>query len=177
MCLITYRHVVYIVPLVPAAGEKKIYIRALEKRIAELELYLNSIGHNPRGGVDHLGHLRQPTSSAHIAGEPTSQSRQVTRSQVQQDKEECSNDILLAVRDLSLSASGHYIGASSNITMGRVLGSFVHSQRSSISSPYEEFSSQSDDDPAPKSIYSTNEGDMIGVPFLSPQVATRLLHG
>ena len=53
----------YIVPLVPAAGEKKIYIKALEHRIAELEAYLASIGH-PRVGTDHLTRLGQSTSSS-----------------------------------------------------------------------------------------------------------------
>ncbi|KAI1376409.1 fungal-specific transcription factor domain-containing protein [Hypoxylon crocopeplum] len=169
---------VYIVPLVPAAGEKKIYIKALENRIADLEAYLASIGHGHKVGTDHLGRFGQSLSSQHAAIIPASQPNQTAvPEQTQQDDEDNSNDILLAVRDLSLSASGHYIGASSNITIGRVLSSVVHSQRSSIPATHDEQSPQGDDDPAPKSIYSTNEGDMISVPFLSPQVAARLLHG
>lgn len=170
------RYSVYIVPLVPAAGEKKIYIKALEQRVAELEAYLASIGHS-KVGTDHLGRLIQQTSSSqHAAGVSASQSNQVSGPEQTQHHEDDADDVLLAVRDLSLSASGHYIGASSNITIGRVLSSVLHSQRGSIPAIHDE-SSQGEDDPAPKSIYSTSTGDMIGVPFLSPQVAGRLLHG
>ncbi|KAI1642258.1 fungal-specific transcription factor domain-containing protein [Daldinia loculata] len=171
---------VYIVPLVPAAGEKKIYIRALENRIAELEAYLTSIGHRDVEN-GHLGRLGLSTSSSQNATvTPVNQHNQAPApvlEQVPRDDEDDSNDILLAVRDLSLSASGHYIGASSNITIGRVLSSFVHSQKSSISASHEGSIIQIEDNPAPKSIYSTTAGDIIGVPFLSPQVAARLLHG
>ncbi|KAI2618408.1 fungal-specific transcription factor domain-containing protein [Hypoxylon sp. NC1633] len=166
---------VYIVPLVPAAGEKKNYIKALENRVAELEAYLTSIGHGHRVGAGVLG---QSASSQSIAAASTSQPSQAQlREHPQRDGEEDTNDVLLAVRDLSLSASGHYIGASSNITIGRVLSSVVHSQRSSLPATREEQSAPGGENPAPKSIYSTNVGDLIGVPFLSPQVAGRLLHG
>ncbi|KAI2619534.1 fungal-specific transcription factor domain-containing protein [Hypomontagnella submonticulosa] len=168
---------VYIVPLVPAAGEKKIYIKALEHRIAELEAYLASIGHT-RVGTDHLTRLGQSTSQNVAAALPVGppQQQAPVPEQTQRDEDD-TNDILLAVRDLSLSASGHYIGASSNITIGRVLSSFVHSQKSAVPAGHEDQAAQGEDDPAPKSIYSTTTGDMIGVPFLSPQVAGRLLQG
>ncbi|KAI1390332.1 fungal-specific transcription factor domain-containing protein [Hypoxylon trugodes] len=169
---------VYIVPLVPAAGEKKLYIKALEHRIAELEAYLSSTGHS-RVGNDHLGRLGQSAPSSHNAPIVSiSQPGQTSvPEQSQRNDEDDSNDILLAVRDLSLSASGHYVGASSNITIGRVLNSFMHSQKSSTLGTHEEQISHDEENPAPKSIYSTSAGDMIGVPFLSPQVAERLLHG
>ncbi|XXG93819.1 hypothetical protein Hte_000068 [Hypoxylon texense] len=168
---------VYVVPLVSAAGEKKVYIRALEQRIVELEAYLASIGHLGVGS-DHLARLGQPMSSSqHTASLPPDQAPTLASEQTQLDDEDDANDILLAVRDLSLSASGHYIGATSNITIGRVLSSVVHSQRTSIPAAHEEQASQGEDDPAPKSIYSTNSGNMIGVPFLSTPVAERLLHG
>ncbi|KAI1758781.1 fungal-specific transcription factor domain-containing protein [Hypoxylon sp. FL1150] len=171
---------VYIVPVVPAAGEKKIYIKALEQRVAELEAYIASIGH-PRVGSDHLPSLGQSTTSSQhtnalTAGQPN-QAPTLTPERSQQNVDDDANEILLAVRDLSISASGHYIGASSNITIGRVLSSVVRSQGTSIPAAPEEQHGQGEDDPAPKSIYSTNAGDMIGVPFLSPEVAGRLLHG
>lgn len=168
---------VYVVPLVPAAAEKKMYIKSLEQRIVELEAYLASIGH-PRVDSDQLARLGQSMSSSqHTTLLPPYQASVPASEQAQLDDEDDENDILLAVRDLSLSASGHYIGASSNITIGRVLSSVVHSQRTSIPAAHEEQAGQGEDDPAPKSIYSTNTGDMIGVPFLSPPVAERLLHG
>jgi hypothetical protein len=86
------------------------------------------------------------------------------------------NDILTAVRDMSLSASGHYVGASSNITMGRVLSSVVHSQRNYVNISNDD-AAQGGDDPAPKSVYSSRLTDVVGAPFLSPSVAHRLLEG
>ncbi|KAI1496216.1 fungal-specific transcription factor domain-containing protein [Biscogniauxia marginata] len=163
----------YIVPLVPAAGEKKLYIKALEQRVGELEAYLASIGHIGVG-TDHLGRLAQAsTSSQQQAVVPSNQSSQ----SVQHVADDDGNDLLVAVRDLSLSASGHYVGASSNITIGRVLSSVVHSQRASNPFGRDDPSGQDEDDPAPKSVYSTSLSDMMGVPYISPSVATRLLQG
>ncbi|CAJ2501292.1 Uu.00g041450.m01.CDS01 [Anthostomella pinea] len=167
---------VYIVPLVPAAGEKKIYIRALEQRVAELESYLASLGHMGTG-TDHLGRPAQASSSHQHAIASGNQSGQPISQGQQTSDDDDDNDILVAVRDLSLSASGHYVGASSNITIGRVLSSVVHSQRAANPFVYDEQVAQGDDDPAPKSVYSTSQGDVMGVPFLSPSVATRLLQG
>ncbi|KAI0007454.1 fungal-specific transcription factor domain-containing protein [Xylariaceae sp. FL0662B] len=172
---------IYIVPLVPAAGEKKLYIKALEQRVAELETYLTSIGHFGVG-VDNFGRSGQSSSSSQqIPLMPSSQAIQPPVPTLQQTQlgsdDDDANDILIAVRDLSLSASGHYVGASSNINIGRVLSSVVHSQRGSIPASHEEQSVQGDDDPAPKSVYSTNSGDVIGVPFLTPAVAAKLLQG
>ncbi|KAI1335982.1 fungal-specific transcription factor domain-containing protein [Xylariaceae sp. FL0016] len=166
---------VYIVPLVPAAGEKKLYIKALEQRVAELESCLTSLGHAGPGN-DHLARLAQTSSSQPQTMLPGNASNQAVQP-MRQSSEDDGNDILLAVRDLSLSASGHYVGASSNITIGRVLSSVVHSQRSANPYGHDEQASLEGDDPAPKSVYSTNQGDVMGVPILSPSVATRLMQG
>ena len=48
-----HQSLVYIVPLIPAAGEKKLYIKALEQRVAELESHLASLGQFGVGD-DHL---------------------------------------------------------------------------------------------------------------------------
>ncbi|RYP51832.1 hypothetical protein DL768_002908 [Monosporascus sp. mg162] len=166
----------YVVPLVPAAGEKKLYIKVLEQRVAELESYLASLGH-PITGNDHLRLLSQgaqtrPSSQQDV----TSVQRSQSSLQTQQPSDDDTNDILIAVRDLSLSASGHYVGGSSNITIGRVLNSVVNSERASHPIVKDE-QLQEQSDPAPKSIYSTNVGEMIGVHLLTPSVAEKLLHG
>ena len=216
---------VYIVPLVPAAGEKKLYIKALEQRVAELESQLASLGQ--RGvGEDHL-RLRASSTMLpphegetlyHLAPLPkVTQTQHAGSPTVADDDDDERDDILVAVRDLSLSASGHYVGAASNITIGRVLSSVVHSLQpprpvsSSLPSSNSAFptsrlagggrrrqeaeshdnpnpnsqNSQNsqqpqhdDNDPTPKSLCTTTRmADMIGVPFLSPQVAQRLMHG
>ncbi len=165
-------------PLVPAAGEKKLYIKALEQRVAELEAYITSIGH-PGIGNDHFRLMNQAGATASTS--PSSSQNAISTHpgqpslQIQQPDDDA-NDILIAVRDLSLSASGHYVGGSSNITIGRVLNSVVNSERRSGSVVKDEhFQDQSD--PAPKSVYSTTSGEMIGIPILSHSVATRLLQG
>ncbi|KAI1846693.1 hypothetical protein JX265_009004 [Neoarthrinium moseri] len=164
------------VPLVPAAGEKKLYIKALEQRVAELESALASLGHLGVGN-DHLRGMLGASSSfsqqAGVSGSPSG----IGSQQLRQDSEDDGNDILNAVRDLSLSASGHYVGASSNITIGRVLSSVVHSQRNTVNPGIDDLGAQDEDDPAPKSVYSTRLTDVVGEPFLSPNVAHRLLEG
>ncbi|ORY66068.1 fungal-specific transcription factor domain-containing protein [Pseudomassariella vexata] len=166
---------VYIVPLVPAAGEKKLYIKALEQRVAELESVLASLGHLGSGN-DHLrgsiAALSSSSSQQTISTTPPS----LSSLQACQDAEDDGNDILLAVRDLSLSASGHYVGASSNITIGRVLSSMVHSQRGRRLITSDD-PTRDEDDPAPKSVYSTGMGEVLGAPFMTPSVANRLLEG
>lgn len=168
----------YIVPLVPAAGEKKLYIKALEQRVAELEAFITSTGHHPGISNDHLRLMSQGGTSASTSQQNTIPVPLAQPSlQIQQpDPDDNANDILIAVRDLSLSASGHYVGASSNITIGRVLNSVVNSERASAPTVKDEHL-QDQSDPAPKSVYSTSSGEMIGVPILSPSVATRLLQG
>ncbi|KAK7970642.1 hypothetical protein PG988_009715 [Apiospora saccharicola] len=167
---------VYIVPLIPAAGEKKLYIKALEQRVAELESALASLGHMG-AGTDHLrGTVGAAISSPHLQA-PGHHALQPPQQHMQPDSDDDENDILIAVRDLSLSASGHYIGASSNITIGRVLNSVVQSQRTSIANEHDSHIIGDEDDPAPKSVYSAQLSDFVGVPMLSPNVAHRLLEG
>lgn len=91
--------------------------------------------------------------------------------QIQEDHRNDEIDTLLgAVRDLSLSASGHYVGGTSTITLGRVLGSVVKSHRSFS----DEFRNE---DPNPRSISNVELAEIMGPSFVSPAVATRLLDG
>ncbi|RDI86727.1 hypothetical protein Vi05172_g3157 [Venturia inaequalis] len=86
-------------PIYPKAGQAKIYIKALEDRIAELETTLN------KGGD-------RTVSRDHWA------------EQADNDYESKSGDVqplLNAVRDLSLDVAGSYIGGASTITLGRAL--------------------------------------------------------
>lgn len=142
--------------------------------MAELESVLASLGHAGAGN-DHLRGMIAASSSSlsqHGLFSP-GQLPQNSR----QESDDDGNDILNAVRDLSLSASGHYVGASSNITIGRVLSSVVHSARNPVPSSIGDTTTQEQDDPAPKSVYSSGLTDMVGEPFLAPNVAHRLLEG
>ena len=78
------------------------YIKVLEQRVAELEAYLASIGHMGVG-TDHISRLAQASAaSQQQAIVPSSQSGQTTQP-AQQVSDDDGNDLLVAVRDLSLS--------------------------------------------------------------------------
>jgi hypothetical protein len=153
------------VPLVPRPGEKKLYIKALEDRVAELESLLSSSGHN-NVGEDHWGQ-KQP-QPARPAGyqPPPSLSPPAPKDDI--------DELLSAVRDLSLSASGYYIGGTATITIGRVLSSMIQTQRGRAGLHRGDPSS---DDPNPKSISSDTLAEMMGPFFVTQNVANRLLQG
>jgi hypothetical protein len=92
---------VYIIPLTPGAVEGRRYVKALEDRVAELESTLASYGAS-NVGEDHFRLAKL----------------------VSEDSDE-GNEIFVAVRDLSMAASGHFVGGTSNIAIGRVLVSMV----------------------------------------------------
>lgn len=145
----------YISPLTPNPQDKKIYIAALEDRIAQLESYLSSIG---QAGVGD-DHWKQ------------AQNIQVT---VQNEVD----PLLSAVRDLSLSASRHYVGGTSTITLGRLLGSVINSQKDVMNGPkLDKTEAKSDQDHNPRTISSETLAEMMGPMFVSPGVAQRLLEG
>lgn len=124
----------YVAHTTLAAGERKEYTRALEQRVAELESQLTYLG-QPDANRDHY----QSDSPEQSPWQPS-----CARCQTRHEE---GNDILVAVRDLSLSASGHYIGATSNISLSRVLTSV------SQGAQYARSTNESAEDPAPKSMY------------------------
>lgn len=87
-------------PIYPKAGQAKIYIKALEDRVAQLETVLN------KGGDRTV-------------------SRDHWTERVDHDREsdvgEDIQPLLNAVRDLSLDVAGSYVGGASTITLGRAL--------------------------------------------------------
>lgn len=139
------------VPLQPKPGERKLYVKALEDRVAELESYLSGAGFDV--GEDHW------------------QQHQVPKRHLQPPDE--IESLLSAVRDLSLSASGYYVGGSSTITLGRVLGSVVNTEVHRVPGPTR--SRHSPEDPNPRSIDSDTLGEVIGSMFVSAAVAQRLI--
>lgn len=92
----------YVMPTHPKPGQAKIYIKALEERVAELEHQLAKEG-------DRL------FSSDHWPDDTTAAD--------ESDQQEGSSlqPLLNAVRDLSLDVAGSYIGGASTITLGRAL--------------------------------------------------------
>jgi hypothetical protein len=144
----------YVSSLAPKPQDKKIYIAALEDRVAQLESYLSSMG-QPGVGMDHW---KQP-QERHAA------------------KPDEVDSLLSAVRDLSLSASAHYVGGTSTITLGRLLGSVVKSQKDTNKPEMRRTESVADKDPNPRTISSETLAEMMGPMFVSHGVAKRLLEG
>jgi hypothetical protein len=145
----------YMTPLTPKPHDKKIYIAALEDRIAQLESYLSSIG---QAGVGD-DHWKQAQNIQVIA-----------RDEV--------DSLLSAVRDLSLSASGYYVGGTSTITLRRLLGSVINSQKDVMNGPkLQRSEAPRDQDHNPRSISSETLAEMMGPMFVPHGVAKRLLEG
>lgn len=89
-------------PLIPKTHQGKSYITALENRVAELEI---SLIKNGQTGIDEDHWLSEQAKES-------------------SDKEEIGS-FLTAIRDMSLNTSGSFVGATSTITLGRILESLV----------------------------------------------------
>ncbi|KAK5174417.1 uncharacterized protein LTR77_001497 [Saxophila tyrrhenica] len=164
----------YLVPDVPGGGERKLYIQALEQRVADLESQL------PGAGEDHYhdGAHEATQRPAPTENVPTDSPATASGSHPECNPDE-GGEIMIAVRDLSLSASGHYVGASSHIDVGRVLSSVV--SRDGNPRPMAARgpgASAEDSDPAPKSAHPiTRSEEALDTPPLTSQVAARLMKG
>jgi hypothetical protein len=86
--------------------------------------------------------------------------------------------LLSAVRDLSLSASGHYVGGTSTITLGRLLGSVINSQKDVMdTAKMQRPDTGSDQDHVPRKICSETLAEMMRPMFVTSIGAERLLEG
>lgn len=146
------------------------YIKVLENRIAELESSLAAYGHLG-AGEDHWG---QKPSSPNQGNRAQMQQPEHSSPSEEARSDEDDDPLIRAVRDLSLSASGHYVGGTSTLTIGRMLSSVVNSQKAH---PFEFTRNNFIVDPSPKSVYTARAGEPRGYGFLSPVVADRLLQG
>ena len=86
-------------PIYPKAGQAKLYIKALEDRVAELEMILDK-GGDRTVSRDHWA------ENSDLGDESELRDAQ---------------PVLNAVRDLSLDVAGSYVGGASTITLGRAL--------------------------------------------------------
>ncbi|KAH6669955.1 fungal-specific transcription factor domain-containing protein [Halenospora varia] len=91
----------YVMPIYPKPGQAKIYIKALEDRVAELETLLT------QGGNKNVSH-------DHWNERPDD---------LDDDEQGDIQPLLNAVRDLSLDVAGSYVGGGATITLGRALES------------------------------------------------------
>lgn len=143
--------------MTPKPDQKKLYITALEDRIAELENHLSTLGHDSVGD-DHWKQKQNQFQS--------DDQTQDDRPDDQQGGE--IDPALLEISNEPLSTSLNYVGG--KITLGRMLGSVVKTQPS----PKAETDTEED---APKPIVRSELVERMGPMFVSPGVATRLLDG
>jgi hypothetical protein len=127
----------YIKPPKPISRSHDIYLKAAEARVAELESILS------REGIVDEGQARwrdmqtgqQSDASDHDEADIQRPSKRPCQANTQQVQDEVGpmievqkkkvNAVVDILRDLSLEATGGYIGASSSITMSRMVGSLV----------------------------------------------------
>jgi len=91
----------YVMPINQKPSQAKIYIKALEDRVAELETLISKQGD---ATVSH-DHWDENPEGSDSTGQSDLQ------------------PLLNAVRDLSLDVAGSYVGGASTITLGRALES------------------------------------------------------
>lgn len=124
------------------------YMKALEERVAELESYLTKEGRQDVGS-DHWQYLPRASESIErpvastckdIQPQPKETETQPDSSITSEDPEERDEEMIGVnmmvgvLRDLSLDANGGYMGATSHITIGRLVGSIVKGKNSARAS-------------------------------------------
>lgn len=107
-------------PIYPKPGQVKIYIKALEDRVAELETLLT------KGGDRTVSHDHWTEKQAEL----------------DDSDQEPIQPLMNAVRDLSLDVAGSYVGGGSTITLGRALESAL-AGKAQLSLPHMGFDRES----------------------------------
>lgn len=154
-CSKTRNECVYIAQQPQGVDHRREHITALEERVAELEASLAFYG-APDVGDDHfrIAKLMPPHENEGDDG----------------------NEMFIAIRDLSLAASGHYVGATSNIAIGRVLNSVVQSQEPA-SGRGDSSNVMGVEDPSPKSMNDARLENMVNLSCMDSHTADRLIQG
>ena len=152
-------------PLHPKPQEARHYIKALESRVAELELYLTRTGQADAG----FDHLEQVPPARTLLDEDYGEGGEVY-------------SLLTAVRDMSLNTSGSFVGGSSTITLARILesvvGSGVKDQLAFQSAAWEDIGTEPPEAISPETGRQSSFGanshttDTISI---QPQLGDRLL--
>ncbi|KUJ14911.1 uncharacterized protein LY89DRAFT_649498 [Mollisia scopiformis] len=173
----------YVLPPKPMPFGRNHYVATLEKRVAELEEFLAKkdlidqvSSFNPydlrdvrnipeSGSVSNFGSDPSATSPSRRKNSAFSFSEMESRSSDSED----GDSMVRILRDLSLETNGGYIGATSQITMGRLVGSIVKGKKYSIR-----------EDLSPSQITYTPEKDgstEFPLSDVPPYIADRLLDG
>lgn len=147
--------------LAPKPDQKKVYITALEDRIAELETFLSKRGYDSVGD----DHWKDKQHEYRHGTEPQEESPQAQEL----------DTLLGAVRDLVSSTSTHYEGGPSRTTstLGHVVfGSVIKTQKSPKSDQV-----STEEDRATRPILRSELVERNGPMLVSPDMAKQLLDG
>ncbi|KAK9417016.1 putative Transcription factor domain-containing protein [Seiridium unicorne] len=159
-------------------------VQAVEDRVAELESILRREGIGPHGEKrkqrvnEELytcspSMLEMPAEKRWKPSPTPSEQRSDASSPM--PKRMAVSTVVEILRDLSIEASGGYIGASSQITMGRMISSIVQAREYTISSSIE----RGWEHLSPKSANTASVSPSSGLDFsqVPPEIADKLLHG
>ncbi|KAI1866633.1 hypothetical protein JX265_002177 [Neoarthrinium moseri] len=140
------------------------YIRALEDRVVELEKKLARLTKN-EGDV--------PPRESDSTGDDGSPSQ--SQVNVPGNAEGGVSSLVSLIRDLSCESGGVYVGASSNISMGRMMASVVRNG----GKPETIREVECGEDLSPRSVFCVNLPDAAAIDLedVPSEVATRLYHG
>jgi hypothetical protein len=169
----------YVLPSKPMPFGKNQYVAALERRVVELEEFLKK-----RGLIDQVSSFtpydfrdtRPVSENANLpslgpetfAVAPSRRRKTASFSSRSSDSED-GDSMVRILRDLSLETNGGYIGATSQITMGRLVGSIVKGKNYTVEA-----------DPSSSHIANTpgkDEPIELRLSDIPQEVADRLLIG
>jgi Fungal Zn(2)-Cys(6) binuclear cluster domain len=172
----------YVIPSKPMPFGKNHYVASLERRVVELEEFLAKKGlldqvpaftpYDLRDTrpVPENGNHAIPSPEPHVVA-PLSRRKNSSFSEMESrssDSEE-GESMVRILRDLSLETNGGYIGATSQITMGRLVGSIVKGKKYSIR--------EEDLSPSPTYLPEKDDSTELRLSDISSDVADRLLVG
>jgi hypothetical protein len=149
-CSKTGNQCLYVASQAASGAGRREHVKALEERVAQLETSLALHGASDVGD----DHFRIATLMAQDT-----------------DSVDDGNEVFIAVRDLSLAASGHYVGGTSNIAIGRVLNSVVQSQQQAQAVA----TSQSEE--VSPAVEDSRLNPMVDLTTMDEHTADRLIHG
>lgn len=158
---------------------KNHYVATIEQRLAELEDFLgkknlldqvsSSIPYGLRTNTSASDEMRVPDFSVSPRAKESSGRKNSQYSEANETAGDSDDDMVQILRDLSLETNGGYIGATSQIGMGRLVNSIVKGRNYSI-----------DNSQSPGRFSLTPETDMqleFQLSDVPPDVAERLFEG
>jgi hypothetical protein len=170
----------YVIPSKPMPFGKNYYVASLERRVVELEEFLAKKGmldqlpafspydlRDTRPGPEN-GSQAILSPEPHVAASSGGKNSAFREMESRSSDSEEGESMVRILRDLSLETNGGYIGATSQITMGRLIGSIVKGKKYSI---------REDLSPSPTYLPEMDDSAELRLSDISPDVADRLLVG